>query len=229
MSDPAFAARCLLRTARWATLATDAGGQPFASLVTHAVAPDGAVLLLLSSLAEHSKHLLASPRCALMVTGKPTGPNWQTAPRVTATGQAKRVDDPAARAFWLARHPYAREYVGFSDFSLWRLLPEQAMFIAGFAQAVRLPAGALLASAEAVSAIDAVAESLITTANANHHAAINRLAHTAGGRGPWCLLGMDTDGLDLLQDDTVLRIDFARTAASAEDARASLTSLLARM
>jgi hypothetical protein len=120
MSDPAFAARCLLRAARWGTLATNAGNQPFASLVTHAVAPDGAVLLLLSALADHTRHLMDSPSCALMVTGAPAGPNWQTAPRVTVTGRAERVDDPAARAFWLARHPYAREYAVFTDFSVCR-------------------------------------------------------------------------------------------------------------
>jgi heme iron utilization protein len=228
MSDTAFTARCLLRAARWATLATDAGGQPFASLVTHAVAPDGAVLLLLSSLAEHSKHLVVSPRCAVMVTGAPAGPNWQTAPRVTVTGQAERVDDPAARAYWLARHPYAREYAGFSDFSLWQVLPEQAMFIAGFAQAMRLPAGALLVPAGAVSAIAAMSKSLVAASNADHQASINRLAHAAGGRGQWRLLGIDTDGLDLLQDDTVLRVAFARPAVGAEEARASLTGLLAR-
>jgi len=102
------------------------------------------------------------------------------------------------------------------------------MFIAGFGQVTRLPAGALLAPAEAVSAIAAMSESLVAASNANHHASINRLAHAAGTRGQWRLLGIDTDGLDLLQDDTVLRVAFARPAAGAEEASASLTSLLSR-
>jgi hypothetical protein len=226
MSDPAFAARCLMRAARWATLATDAGNQPFASLVTHAAAPDGAVLLLLSALADHTRHLLASPRCALMVTGEPNGPNWQTAPRLTVTGCAERLGDPAARAFWLTRHPYAREYAIFTDFSLWRVLPEQALFIAGFGQAMRLPADQFLPPKEAAAAVAASSENLVAASNASHPAAINRLAHAAGGRGSWRLLGIDTDGLDLVQDDNLLRVAFARPAASRDEARAFLAGHL---
>ena len=53
-----------MRGAAAATLATQAGGQPFASLVTPAVAPDGSVLLFLSTLSEHTR-LLRHPYAAL--------------------------------------------------------------------------------------------------------------------------------------------------------------------
>ena len=66
-------ARCLLRAARSATLGTQTGGQPFTALVTPATAPDLSVLLWLSTLSEHTRHLLAEPRCALMVMGEPEG------------------------------------------------------------------------------------------------------------------------------------------------------------
>ncbi len=72
--DPAasaFLARTLLRGAVAATLATQQDGQPFASLVTPACGPDLAPLLLLSSLSEHTRHLRAEPRCALLVTRRP--------------------------------------------------------------------------------------------------------------------------------------------------------------
>ena len=62
-------ARRLLRAARVATLGTQTGGQPFTALVTPATAPDLSVLLLLSTLSEHTRHLAAEPRCALMVAG----------------------------------------------------------------------------------------------------------------------------------------------------------------
>jgi hypothetical protein len=145
---------------------------------------------------------------------------------VTVTGRAERVDDPAARAFWLARHPYAREYAVFTDFSLWRVLPEQAVFIAGFGQAMRLATDRFLPSKEAAAAITANAESLIAVSNASHPAAISRFAHAGGGRGNWRLLGIDTDGLDLVQDDSVLRVAFARPAASPDEARAFLANLM---
>ena len=81
--DPALEARRLLRAARSASLATSAKGQPFASLVTPACAPDLSVLLLLSSLSEHTRHLVADPRCSLLVSGPAAGANPQTAPRLT--------------------------------------------------------------------------------------------------------------------------------------------------
>src|ERR1700689_5241080 len=107
----AFEARKLLRAARSATLATGAdGGQPFASLVTPACAPDLSLLLLLSNLSEHTRHLRAEPRCSVLVAGAPEAANPQTAPRVTVTGMAEMTDDPALKARYLAVHPYASLY-----------------------------------------------------------------------------------------------------------------------
>src|SRR5690348_14554708 len=104
--DPAFEARKLLRAARSGTLATAAsGGQPFASLVTPACAPDLSLLLLLSDLSEHTRHLRTEPRCSILVTGVAEGANPQTAPRVTVTGIAAREEDEALKSRYLAVHP----------------------------------------------------------------------------------------------------------------------------
>jgi len=228
-SDQPFAARCLLRAARWATLATtrtqDGTPQPFASLVTPAVAPDGGVLMLLSSLAEHSRHLMAAPRCAMIVVGQPENANWQTAPRVTVMGQAQVLVDRKAKEFWLGRHPYARLYADFTDFSLWRLMPEEALYIAGFAQATRLAGAALLPAESAVAAVAAAAGPLIVHCNEAHEEALNRLAHAQGASGTWRLLGVDIDGIDLAQDDRVLRVAFGAPVADGAAAQAALLRL----
>ena len=119
--NPAFEARCLVRSAASATLATQAAGQPFASLVTPATTGDLAVLLLLSSLSEHTRQLRAEPRCALLFQGQAAEANPQTAPRVTLTGLAAPVPEaevPALKARFLAKHPYAALYADFGDFAL---------------------------------------------------------------------------------------------------------------
>jgi hypothetical protein len=54
LQQEAFVARCLLRAARVATLATQSEGQPYASLVTPAALPDGSVLRARSTLTESS-------------------------------------------------------------------------------------------------------------------------------------------------------------------------------
>ena len=132
---PAWHARMLLRAARAATLATVADGQPFASLVTPACAPDLSLLLWISMLSEHTRHLRADARCSLLVSGPPAGANPQTALRLTLTGIALPDADPALKARWLAVHPYAALYAGFADFTIWRIRPAQALFVGGFARA----------------------------------------------------------------------------------------------
>src|SRR5580700_4374774 len=155
----AFEARKLLRAARSGTLATVAdGGQPFASLVTPACAPDLSVLLLLSNLSEHTRHLRAEPRCSVLVRSASGRAKPQTAARVTVTGVAELSDDTALKARYLAVHPHAEQYADFGDFHLWRIRPMGALFVGGFARAVRLRQAEVAPDPASVAAI-ATAES----------------------------------------------------------------------
>ncbi len=217
--NDAFAARCLLRAARAGTLATTDEGQPQASLVTPAVAPDGAILLLLSSLAAHTRHLAADPRCALLVAGKPENENPQTAPRVTVTGVAVRSDDADLRRFWVRHHPYAALYADFSDFALWRLVPQAGAWVGGFARASLLAAADLVPPEDVVAAIAAAGPALLEAVNTQP---------LTGQNGTWRLLAADADGFDLVQDETLLRVAFPAPATSAGSAEEMLRAWLAR-
>ena len=183
MSDdpPAWAARKLLRAMRSGTLATSAAGQPFASLVTPACAPDLGVLLLLSSLSEHTRHLRADPRCSVLVCGAAEAANPQTAPRVTVTGVAETVADQALKARFLAVHPYASLYADFGDFAVWRIRPMGGLYVGGFARAARLRAAELTPDAGAVAAIAAAEADIIAHCNADHPDALAAIAGMPGG------------------------------------------------
>jgi putative heme iron utilization protein len=224
--DPGFQARCLLRRACWATLATQHDGQPAAALVTQATAPDGAVLMLLSSMSEHSRHLSAEPRCALMATGAPENLNWQTAPRISLSGRATRLEDQASRRYWIARHPYARLYADFTDFAIWRLVPESGLFVAGFGQITRLSAADLTPQAAAVAALAEAQPRILARWRAEHAADLDRLAHAAGHPDRWTLIGVDPDGFDLAQDDRSLRLAFDAPVADEASLRPALIRLL---
>ena len=130
----AWEARKLMRAARVGTLATSVQGQPFASLVTPACAADLSLLLLLSGLSEHTRHLRTEQRCSVLVAGEQAEANPQTTPRVTVTGIAEVVDDAALKARYLAVHPYASLYADFGDFALWRIhLANGSMWVASAA------------------------------------------------------------------------------------------------
>lgn len=225
-STPVPDARALLRAARAGTLATSGDGQPFASLVTPAAAPDGSVLLLLSGLSEHTRHLRDEPRCAVMVAGAPVEVNPQTAPRLTVTGLAAPEPDPALKARWVALHPYAAFYAGFGDFQLWRVVPKAGQYIGGFASATRLRQADLAWDPAAVQAVADAEQGVLTHCNEDHADALDRIAAAYGADGAgWRMVACDVDGCDLARDDAVLRVAWSAPVANAGGIRTELVRL----
>ncbi len=134
----------LLHRVRVASFATvTAEGVPHVALVTPALLPDGAILLLLSELSAHTRHLRENPACSLLLVGEATSENLQTAPRITLSGQAAPETDAAAAGIFLKAHPYAALYAGFADFSYWRVNVVRAQYVGGFAAAATLDLAAL--------------------------------------------------------------------------------------
>ena len=225
MTEPharAIEARRLLRAARVGTLASSVEGQPFASLITPAVAPDGSALLLLSDLSEHTRHLRAEPRCALLVAGMQPEPNPQTIPRVTVTGLAEPSERPDLKARYLAVHPYAALYAGFGDFHLWRVRLLGGLWVGGFGRAGRLSAADLTPDPAAVSAIAAAEPGIIVDRNADNPDA---LARVAGEPGDWRLASLDVDGCDLANGERVVRVHWSRFVGDAGEIRHELDRL----
>ncbi len=219
-------ARALLRAARAGTLATSGDGQPFASLVTPAAAPDGSLLLLLSGLSEHTRHLRDEPRCAVMVAGRPVEANPQTAPRLTVTGLAAPEPDAALKARWVALHPYAAFYAGFGDFQLWRVVPKAGLYIGGFASATRLRQADLAWDPDAVAAVAAAEPGVLSHCNDDHADVLDLIAAAHGAEGPgWRMAACDVDGCDLAREDLVLRIPWSAPVADAGGIRTELARL----
>lgn len=220
-------ARALIRGAQAATLATSAAGQPFASLVTPAPGPDLSPLLWLSTLSEHTRHLTAEPRCALLFTGVAEGPNPQTAPRVTVSGLAERVPEaeaPALKARWLVRHPYAAPYADFADFALWRIRIGGALHVGGFARAERIRASDLAPEATAVAALAAAEADIMRHVNDEHADAVAAIAEglLGAGPGPWRLVAVDVDGCDLAEGNRTVRLAFLASVSDSDGVRAAL-------
>lgn len=213
--------RQLIRGAVSASLATGADGQPFVSLVTPATAPDLSPLLWISTLSEHTRHLAAEPRCALMVTGVSDGPNPQTAPRITLTGLAEAVpaaEVPVLKARWLSRHPYAALYAEFADFSLWRIRPQAALYVGGFARALRLRLAQFAPDPAAVAAIAAAEGDILAHMNRDHPAACANIARAlcGGEAGAWRMVALDVDGCDLTDGNRTVRFGFPEAVSDAQ-------------
>jgi putative heme iron utilization protein len=201
----------LLRTVRAGALATldREGGFPFASLVTVATDSDGSPLLLMSRLSAHTLNLERDPRASVLLAE--TGKGDPLAhPRLTVIGRTERQAEPRIRARFLARHPKAKLYADFGDFSFWRLGMEKAHLNGGFARAAALSAADLatdLAGADALLSAEAGA---VEHMNADHAEALALYATRLAGAppGPWQATGIDPEGIDLMAGDRTARVPF---------------------
>lgn len=230
---PGDVVRGLLRAADRATLATtlagDAGdGWPYASLVLLAVDHDAAPLLLVSTLAEHTRNLQADSRAALLVDGTAGLEEPLTGARATVVGRFVRDDDPERRARYLRRHPSAAGYAGFGDFAIWRMQVERAHLVAGFGRIHWVGAAAVLG--EAGLPLAAQEADVVAHMNADHADAIQLYARGLLGLDGdgWTLTGCDAEGVDLRLGGRVARLPFGRPVRDAEAARAELVGLVER-
>jgi putative heme iron utilization protein len=134
---PAELVRKLLRAADRAALATSLPAAayqawPYASLVLTTADKDGSPILFISDLSEHAKNIATDNRVSLLIDGTAGLKDPLTGPRVSILGRAVRADLPELKARFLARHPGAKIYAGFSDFHVYRLEVTRAHFVAGF-------------------------------------------------------------------------------------------------
>jgi len=207
---PALAKQLLrtLRTGALATLDRDAGF-PFASLVTVATDLDGSPLLLMSQLSAHTLNLERDPRASLLLAQGGKG-DPLAHPRLTVIGRAERTVEPRARARFLARHPKAKLYADFADFSFWRLGVEGAYLNGGFARAMNLGADQVRADLSGADALIAAEESAVAHMNEDHREALSLYATALAGMPPgdWRTTGLDAEGIDLAAGDLTARVAF---------------------
>ncbi len=129
-------ARTLLAGARQGVLASlSADGAPWGSVVTYGALADGAPVLLVSLMAEHTRNLEADARASLVVAEPPNDDNPLDRGRVTLAGRVVQPEGAAraaARAAHLEAMPSAELYIDFDDFRLFVLEIERVRWVGGY-------------------------------------------------------------------------------------------------
>jgi len=233
-ATPPRIARDLIRRLDRACLATlggpggPAAGEPYASLVLVACLPDATPVLLISRLADHTRNIDADPRVSLLFDGTIGLDSPLTGARVSVQGIARRTEDPASRARFLARHPDSALYAGFADFGIVTVEPRAAHLVAGFGR-IHWFDGAALRDSPAPALAAAEAE-IVAHMNADHADAVALYARALLGKTgeDWTMTGLDPEGADLRSGGTVARLVFDRRAETAEAARVELVRLVKR-
>lgn len=224
------AARHLLASQRHGVLSThsvDLPGYPFGSLTPYVPSHAGEPLILISTLAQHTRNILEDARISLMVYDG-QNPDVQAAARLTWVGEAIKVDadDTGARERYMRYFPDAAGYFEAHDFDLYRLSLKRARFIGGFGRIYWVEPGEMVHA----NPFAGTEVSIVTHMNEDH--AHNLLAYCRAFQGVGAeravMLGIDAEGFDVLADERVLRFTFEAPIATPEEARAALVKMARR-
>ncbi len=186
---------------------TDAAtGAPYGSMVLLATDIGGAPLTLISTLARHTKNLLAQSAASLMIDLSNAAGDAESGGRITLMGTFAAVPSDQAqslvRARFLARHPAAATYADFADFAFYRFDIASAHMIEGFGRIVPLAGAAL--SPPPHDAPDFVASEARYLADLRQH---------------WpAVSGLDAEGVDLRSEGGSGRHNFSSPVNTAEAA-----------
>lgn len=197
--SPVATSRRLVREARTAALSSIARrtGHPFGSLVTVACEPDGSPILLMSTLAAHSRNLAEDPRASLLFVEGTLG-DPQQGGRVTLVGAVERiVDDAAQHRRYLTRNPDAALYAGFGDFAFFRLELDDCHLVAGFGRAMRVRREDFLVDCADATALVAAESRLVAGFTETPARVAGWAAKLGAPAGDWTVVGIDPEGIDL--------------------------------
>jgi putative heme iron utilization protein len=206
-------ARCLLRAHRYGALSTISkklSGFPFGSITPYLTDHDGSLLIYISELAEHSKNIAHDPRVSL-ITHNQASPDIQMQGRVTVAGNALRITDQQQPAALYLRHfPEAAALMRL-DFAFYRIEPVAIRYIGGIGRIHWLSMDSYPAKHAADFAIHE--EEILNTINTKQQSIVCQLLRqhhqidTCHAR----VIGLDCDGLSVIGEAKVLRLNFAAT------------------
>ena len=233
--------RRICRYSRSAVLATSAVGHkqvddgwPVASMVVPAIDVDGTPILLISDLADHTRHLKTDDRLSLLFTGSRATDDHSIAietdnPRLTLFGRAVQDGAETTRARYLLANPDAAQYADFGDFGFYRIAVEAAYWVGGFGKQRRLSGAQFIV--DDCPALVTGHDRIVDHMNADHLVALADIVghYTDHPKNlGWKMVAIDCDGMDLATEhpeSSNIRIEFPTTIRNPGDAREILVEM----
>jgi nitroimidazol reductase NimA-like FMN-containing flavoprotein (pyridoxamine 5'-phosphate oxidase superfamily) len=138
--------RDLFLTQRYAVLASDDRGQPFASLMAFSASEDLRHIIVLTDRATRKFcNLKANPRVALLIDDRENkGSDTQESVAVTAVGEAREMQTeegaPLLELF-LARHPYLADFAASPGCAIIRVKIKSYLLVSRFQKVIEWSVG----------------------------------------------------------------------------------------
>lgn len=145
-------------------------------------------------------------------------------PPAASSAKARITPGPNGAISPATRRP---DFIGFADFTLYRLEPEAGLLNGGFARAYRLGRDDLLSDETASAALAGGEAGAIAHMNSDHADAVENYArhYARAPAGRWTLTGIDPDGFDLALGDEIRRVFFEETVNDATAMRMALVDM----
>ncbi|ACT47651.1 HugZ family protein [Methylotenera mobilis] len=235
MSQLHLEARQFLRSTRTAILSTHSvkfAGFPFGSVAPFVLDHQCQPIILISTIAEHTKNIAANPKVSLLVFAG--AEDLQANARLTLLGNAHIIDkneDTDLRARYLRYLPQASSYFDMHDFAFSRIQIETCRYIAGFGKMGWLSGNDLMTEMPVDNVLAAQEAHILDHMNTDHaDSLIAYCRHVHGVEATQAsMLGIDCDGFDVAatvnNQSMTLRFVFATPIHDAQSARAALVSL----
>lgn len=227
MSQVAADARKFLYATHSGVLSTISArleGYPFGSIAPFVLDHAGYPLILISTIAEHTRNIQADPRVSL-IAFDPACPDMQAGARLTLVGDAVLAPkDDALRDRYLRYFPQAESYFDMHDFQFYRIAVSQARYIGGFGKIHWIPGDELRPPANQLAEQEAA---ILVHMNADHLENLRAYCRHVHGRDAESvsMTGIDADGFDVTADGRLLRFSFDTPIANAQEARVALVAL----
>jgi putative heme iron utilization protein len=193
------------------TISARLEGYPFGSIAPFVLDHEGNPLILISTIAEHTKNIQADARVSL-IAFDPASPDMQAGARLTLVG-----------ARYLRYFPQAESYFDMHDFQFYRIAVKQARYIGGFGKIHWIPGQELRPPANRLAEQEAA---ILDHMNADHAENLRAYCRHVHGKdaATVAMTGIDTDGFDVTADGCLLRFSFDTPVTDAQTARAALVA-----
>ncbi|VXC59396.1 Pyridoxamine 5'-phosphate oxidase [Burkholderia sp. 8Y] len=219
MNIPPQAPLHLLHRVSEGTLAThsrDPAGFPYPTALPFALTARHSPMLLISSLAEHTRNLQADSRAGFLVAHA-NNAGVLEGQRLTLLGTfepALKTDHEALSRRYLRYHPDAARYLELGDFAFWIMSPQRMRFIGGFG---------------AMGWLDGSEIDPLEPLNGDEESALCAFSDTYSGRpADIRILGIDRYGCDFVESGTRNRFTFDKPKLGVEDLKAALIDCFER-
>lgn len=237
MDKLADEARAYLKTTHkgiLSTLSVKYPGFPFGSVAPFVLNHQCEPVLLISSIAEHTKNIQQNPNVSLVVFSGEE--DLQANARLTIIGRAYPCDkqQQTLRSRYLRYMPQASQYFDMHDFDFYRIQITSVRYIAGFGRMGWMDGHAFSGQDLLNATLDLSEAETAIVDHMNQDHGHNLVAYCQYSHGliarEALMIGIDSEGIDLLALDTQdtkhrLRIPFPKKVFNAHQAREVLVEL----